>query len=34
MGDFNFVEDALDRNGKLPDNLEKYRQILFDWNKI
>ena len=23
MGDFNFVEDALDRNGKLPNNLEK-----------
>ena len=21
MGDFNFVEDALDRNGKLPNNL-------------
>ena len=34
MGDFNFVEDSLDRNGKLPNNLEKDRQVLFDWNKI
>ena len=34
MGDFNFVEDALDRNGKLPNNLEKDRQVLFDCNKI
>ena len=34
MGDLNFVEDALDRNGKLPNNLEKDRQVLFDWNKI
>ena len=34
MGDFNFVEDALDRNGKLPNNLEKERQVIFDWNKI
>ena len=34
MGDFNFVEDALDRNCKLPNNLEKDRQVLFDWNKI
>ena len=34
MGDFNFVEDALDQNGKLPNNLEKDRQVLFDWNKI
>ena len=34
MGDFNFVEDALDRNEKLPNNLEKDRQVLFDWNKV
>ena len=34
MGDFNFVEDTLDRNGKLPHNLEKDRQVLFDWNKL
>ena len=34
MGDFNFVEDTLDQNGKLPHNLEKDRQVLFDWNKI
>ena len=31
---FNFVEDSPDRNGKLPNNLEKDRQVLFDWNKI
>ena len=34
MGDLNFVEDALDRNDKIPNNLEKDRQVLFDWNKI
>ena len=34
MGDFNFVEDALDQNVKLPNNLEKDRQVLSDWNKI
>ena len=34
MGDFNFAEDALDQNGKLPNNLEKDRQVLFDWNRI
>ena len=34
MDNFNFVEDALDRNGKLPNNLEKDRQVFFDWNKI
>ena len=34
MDNFNFVEDTLDRNGKLPNNLEKDRQVLFDWNKI
>ena len=34
MGDFNFVEDALDRHGKLPNNREKDRQVIFDWKKI
>ena len=34
MGDFNFVEDALDRNGKLSDNigqLQRFHKLsLFD----
>ena len=34
MGDFNFVEDALDRNGKLSDNIVKDRQILGEWNDV
>ena len=34
MGDFNFVEDALDRNGKLPDNIVKDKQILGEWNDV
>ena len=34
MGDFNFVEDALDRNGKLPNNIVKDRQILGEWNDV
>ena len=34
MGDFNFVEDALDRNGKLPNNIVKERQILGEWNDV
>ena len=34
MGDFNFVEDALDRNGKLPNNIVKDRQILGKWNDV
>ena len=28
MGDFNFVEDTLDKNGKFPNNTVKDRQIL------
>ena len=28
MGDFNFVEDTLDKNGKLPNNTVKDRQTL------
>ena len=34
MGDFNFVEDALDSNGKLPNNIVKDRQILGEWNDV
>ena len=36
MGEFNlnFVEDALDRNGKLPDNIVKDKQILGEWNDV
>ena len=34
MGNFNFVEDALDRNGKLPNNIVKDRQILGEWNDV
>ena len=34
ISDINFAEGALDRNGKLNNNLEKDRQVLFDWNKI
>ena len=34
IGDFNFVEDTLDRNGKLPNNIVKDRQILGDWNDV
>ena len=34
MGDFNFVEDALDKNGKLPDNIVKDRQILGEWKDV
>ena len=34
MGDSNFVEDALDRNGKLPNNIVKDRQILGEWNDV
>ena len=34
MGDFNFVEDGLDRNGKLPNNTVKDRQILGEWNDV
>ena len=34
MGDFNFVEDTLDRNGKLPNNIVKDRQILGEWNDV
>ena len=34
MGDINFVEDALDRNGNLPDNIVKDRQILGEWNNV
>ena len=34
MGDFNFVEDALDKNGKLPNNIVKDRQILGVWNDV
>ena len=34
MGDFNFVEDALDRNGKLRNNKVKDRQILGEWNDV
>ena len=29
MGDFNFVEDAFDRNGKFPNDLEKDKQVFF-----
>ena len=34
MGDFNFVEDALDRNGKIPNNIVKFKQILGEWNDV
>ena len=34
VDDFNFVEDGLNRNSKLPNNLQKDRQVLFDWNNI
>ena len=34
MGDFNFVEDTLDRNGKLPYNIVKDGQILCEWNEV
>ena len=30
----NFVEDALDRNGKLPNNIVKDKQILGEWNDV
>ena len=34
MGDFNFVEDALDRNGKLPNVIEKDRYLFSEWKNL
>ena len=34
MGDLNFVEDALDRNGKLPNALEKDRYLFSEWKNL
>ena len=34
MGDFNFVEDPLDRNGKLPNALEKDRYLFSEWKNL
>ena len=34
IGDFNFVEDALDRNGKLPNALEKDRYLSSEWKSV
>ena len=34
MGDFNLVEDALDRNGKLPNALEKDRYLFSEWKSL
>ena len=34
MGDFNFVEDALNRNGKLPNAPEKDRYLFSEWKNL
>ena len=34
MGDFNFVEDALGRNLKLPNALEKDRYLFSEWKNL
>ena len=34
MGDFNFVEDASDRSGKLPNALEKDRYLFCEWKSL
>ena len=34
IGDFNFVEDALGRNLKLPNTLEKDRYLFSEWKNL